>query len=126
MKKLIILILTLGLSYTIQAQTKWFKAVELAVKIENGNWSDWENVNINVKFDLSNDIIIIYSKETQVYKVIEQLPDPYDSDGTQIKFKVVDQDYDIGYLRLRQQYNGVSQIYVDFSDISWVYNINSI
>lgn len=126
MKKLIILLLTLGLSYTIQAQTKWFKATELAVKIENKNWSDWEDVNINIKFDLSNDIIIIHSKKTQIYKVIERLPDPYDSEGTQIKFKVIDQDYDIGYLRLRQQYNGNSQIYIDFSDISWVYNINSI
>lgn len=110
-----------------QAQTQWFKATELAIKVvNNGNWtkwSDWESVDINIKFDLSNDLIIIYSQEIQIYKVLEQVKSPYDSNGTQVKFKVLDQDYDKGFLRLRVENNGNSQIYVDYADISWVYNV---
>lgn len=110
-----------------QAQTQWFKATELAIKIvNNGNWtkwSDWESVDINIKFDLSNDLIIIYSQEIQIYKVLDQVKSPYDSNGTQVKFKVLDQDYDKGFLRLRVENNGNSQIYVDYADISWVYNV---
>lgn len=110
-----------------QAQTQWFKATEFAVRVvDNGRWtkwSDWESVDINIKFDLSNDLIIIYSQETQIYKVLEQVKSPYDSNGTQVKFRVLDQDYDKGFLRLRVENNGNSQIYVDYADISWVYNV---
>lgn len=110
-----------------QAQTQWFKATEFAVRVVNNGywtkWSDWESVDINIKFDLSNDLIIIYSQETQIYKVLEQVKSPYDSNGTQVKFRVLDQDYDKGFLRLRVENNGNSQIYVDYADISWVYNV---
>lgn len=63
------------------------------------------------------------SVETQIYKVLEQVKSPYDSNGTQVKFRVIDQDYDKGFLRLRVENNGNSQIYVDYADISWVYNV---
>lgn len=110
-----------------QARTQWFKATEFAVRVVNNGywtkWSDWESVDINIKFDLSNDLIIIYSQETQIYKVLEQVKSPYDSNGTQVKFRVIDQDYDKGFLRLRVENNGNSQIYVDYADISWVYNV---
>lgn len=127
--KRILIVIMFGLFCVgaVQAQTQWFKATELAIKVvNNGNWtkwSDWESVDINIKFDLSNDLIIIYSQELQIYKVLEQVKSPYDSNGTQVKFKVLDQDYDKGFLRLRVENNGNSQIYVDYADISWVYNV---
>lgn len=129
MKRIFVLIM-FGLLFIGAAhsqQTQWYKATELAYKyVYNGrwtNWSDWEKVNINIKFNLVDDIITIYSNETQIYKVIKQVESPYDSGGTQIKFRVIDQDYDSGYLRLRVENNGNSQIYIDFADISWVYNV---
>lgn len=127
--KRILIVIMFGLFCVgaVQAQTQWFKATELAIKVvNNGNWtkwSDWESVDINIKFDLSNDLIIIYSQEIQIYKVLDQVKSPYDSNGTQVKFKVLDQDYDKGFLRLRVENNGNSQIYVDYADISWVYNV---
>lgn len=123
MKRLVVIIM-FGLLYfgAAHAQTQWFKATEFAVKFAS-EWSDWESVSVNIKIDLANDIIVIYSQETQVYKVLEVLSPPTDPSGTQVKFKVVDQDYDIGSLRLRVENNGNSQIYIDFADISWVYNV---
>lgn len=127
--KRILIVIMFGLFCVgaVQAQTQWFKATEFAVRVvDNGcwtKWSDWESVDINIKFDLSNDLIIIYSQETQIYKVLEQVKSPYDSNGTQVKFRVLDQDYDKGFLRLRVENNGNSQIYVDYADISWVYNV---
>lgn len=127
--KRILIVIMFGLFCVgaVQAQTQWFKATELAIKVvNNGNWtkwSDWESVDIDIKFDLSNDLIIIYSQEIQIYKVLDQVKSPYDSNGTQVKFKVLDQDYDKGFLRLRVENNGNSQIYVDYADISWVYNV---
>lgn len=127
--KRILIVIMFGLFCVgaVQAQTQWFKATELAIKVVNTGswtkWSDWESVDIDIKFDLSNDLIIIYSQETQIYKVLDQVKSPYDSNGTQVKFKVLDQDYDKGFLRLRVENNGNSQIYVDYADISWVYNV---
>lgn len=110
-----------------QAQTQWYKATEFAVRVvDNGrwtDWSDWASVNIKIKFDIDNDIIIIYSNETQIYKILESVDPPYDPGGVSIKFRVIDQDYDKGSLRLRVQNNGTSQIYIDFADVSWVYNV---
>lgn len=127
MKRIIILIV-LGLFSlgAVQAQTQWYKATEFAYKVVGYNWSDWEKVSINIEFDLRNDVIIIYSNGTQIYKIVQQVQSPYDPSGTQVKFQVIDQDYDRGYLRLRMENNGNSQIYVDFSDISWVYNVERI
>lgn len=109
------------------AQTMWFKTYQMAIKFKIngywGNWSKWEKCTMPIKFDLDNDIIIIYSNKTQYYKVVEQGESPYDSSGRQILFYVVDGEGDRGYIRLRVENTGGCQIYVDFADVSWVYNI---
>lgn len=127
MKKSILVIIFGLISLSIQAQSQWYKTTDLAYRIfEDGywsSWSDWESVEVNVVINLDKDLVVIYSKETQIYKVLEQGKYTEDSKGKQMSFKVVDQDYDIGTLRLRIDINGNSQIYIDFSDISWVYNV---
>ena len=108
---------------TAYAQNKSvFKAYELAIKIE-GEWSDWQPVNIPVVVDYEQDIIIIYSAKTQKYLIIEETAAAPDNNGKQVAFKVIDQDGDVGRFRFRVQNNGTKQIYVDFNDISWCYNV---
>lgn len=105
----------------------WFRATSVAIKLYDGyswtDWSDWEPCSVNIKMDLSNDIITIFSEKKQIYGVIEVLPAPYDATGEQVKFRIIDQDNDIGNLRLRIEDNGNAQLYVDFANIIWVYNI---
>lgn len=112
----------LGFVVNSSAQVNYFTAYELAVKID-GKWSAWEDTNIRIKIDIDNDRIVIYSNRTQIYDIISETTPPRDSSGSQKAFKFIDQDGDIGTLRLRIQDNGTKQIYIDFSDISWVYNI---
>lgn len=104
------------------AQTQKFVAYEFAVKV-NSEWSEWEDCSISIKIDFDNDIVIIYSKVIQRYKVVREVEPPYDSLGEQVAFSVIDQDGDIGILRIRKMYNGIRQLYIDFSNVSWVYNI---
>lgn len=110
--------------------TIWFKTTDFSFRYkvygEWTDWSEWEESNMKVKFNTDDDVIVIYSKETQIYKVLSLEDSPYDSSGTQVKFRVIDQDSDYGYIRLRVTDNGYSQLYVDFSDISWVYNVKRI
>lgn len=123
MKKFILIfVFLLGLNIANAQEVEWLKAYELAIKIDN-EWSDWEDVNIDVKIDFSRDRITIYSAKTQIYEIIKEVEPPYDSSGKQLAYKVINQDDDIGRFRFRVQNNGSKQIYIDFNDISWVYNI---
>ena len=97
-------------------------AYELAVKVDN-NWSDWVPCNITVKMDYDRGKITIYSDQVQIYTIIEHADPPYDTNGKQIAYIVIDQDGDQGRFRFRQQNNGARQIYVDFADISWCYSV---
>jgi len=135
MKKFLIILITL-FTFSIvncSAQIQWYKTISVAIKYKRYDsyygryvwtkWSDWEKCRCDVKFDLNNDIIVIYSNKPQIYKVISIEEPPYDVLGTQVKFRVIDNEGDRGTLRLRIENNGNSQIYVDFADVMWVYNV---
>lgn len=127
-KYLIILFITLLNVLNVNAQTYYYRTTGFAIKYKTvqgwGNWSDWQSSNMKVKIDLDDDIVVIYSDKLQVYRVIEDLGSYTDeSGGRQQKFRVIDQDDDYGTLRLRIEKNGNSQIYIDFADVGWVYNV---
>lgn len=112
---------------SVQAETLWYRSTSFAMaKIVNSHyyWGDWQKSNVSISLDLTNDIIAIYSRVKQVYYVT-QTGNSYtdESGGRQVQFYVVDQDRDRGTIRLRIETNGNSQIYVDFSDVAWVYNV---
>lgn len=124
MKRLITLFIAL-ISITAFAETQWYKATEYAYKYTNQSWTDWYSCDVNIKFDLTNDLIYIYSNKPQTYAIYDIEKDSYtdSAGGKQVAFNVIDQDYDKGIVRLRVERNGNSQIYVDFANVSWVYNV---
>ena len=128
MKKFLVILLISICGLTASAQsTQWYNASSYAYRyVNNGYWSswtDWISCSVNIKFDLTTDIIDIYSNKHQRYKVLYQEQNPYDINGQQVKFRVIDSDGVYGHIRLRIENNGNSQIYVDFSNCSWVYNV---
>ena len=125
MKKIILgIILTLFMSIPSFSQIINFKATSVAIKEVGYRWSDWQRCDILITFNLKTDKGVIYSRSIQIYKVITQGQNFIDeSGGEQVKYKVIDQDDDLGSMRLRVETNGNSQIYIDFADVSWVYNV---
>lgn len=112
------------------AQIQFYKTTAFAQATVYNNiyqWTDWQKSNMNISIDLNSDIIIIYSPITQIYKVYGAYNNGNmyldNSGGKNIKFYVIDQDGDKGEIRLRVERNGNSQLYVDFSNIAWVYNV---
>ena len=110
------------------AQTEYFTAYQYSSKVmmNNGQWSnwlDWIATDIDVKIDFDKAKIVIYSNEPQIYRLIEEVEAPYNDGGQQIKYRMIDQDGDYGSIRFRKQYNGTIQLYIDYADIKWVYNI---
>lgn len=133
MKKILsIIFVTMAMLFcvenTVSAQTYYYKTKQFAIKYKStygwGEWSDWKPSDMKMKIDFDDDIIVIYSQATQVYRVLEDMGSYTDeSGGKQQKFWVIDQDEDYGYVRLRIEKNGNSQIYIDFNDVMWVYNV---
>lgn len=132
MKKIIFLITLMLVTFTqtIKADVYEFKTTAYArATVNNGcyTWTDWKSSNMKIVMNGNTDKIIVYSPRTQIYKIYGAYNDanPYtDNDGGQtVKFYVTDQDGDYGHVRLRIAPNGTYQIYVDFNDCAWVYNV---
>lgn len=124
-KRLLTLLVGLIIGISAFSQTVWFTAFQFAYRETDwSSWSPWQTCNIDVKFDYDTDQIIIYSRVTQVYQVYTYDGEKTDYDGgEQVQFGVIDQDNDRGKIRLRVERNGNSQIYVDFLNVHWVYNV---
>lgn len=98
-------------------------AYELAVRLED-EWSDWVECSIPVKMDFNVGKVTIYSEEVQIYTLLKQVDGPKDHYGDSVYYKVRDQDGDIGIFTFRRQRNNIRQIYLDFGDVGWVYNVS--
>lgn len=132
MKKfLITLLLTVVCVLTTNAESLWFRAYNYAIKYKteyNRNnstgWSSFEKCSVDIEFKMDEDIIVIYSNKIQIYAIYENAGTYNDNDGgKQQGYYVLDQDYDKGMIRLRIARDGTSQLYVDFNDVGWVYNV---
>lgn len=89
------------------------------------SWSAWEDVSVLVV--LKDDRVTIYSSSTQEYDITEYNGESTDDDGdTVMKIKCVDQDGDMCTLGLIFGEDDAIQLYVDFSNIMWVYNMTRL
>ena len=128
MKKFIfILLMIFGFVTFSHAQIQYYKTTSFAeAKIYNGKyyWGDWQSSNLVLTINLNTDVITIYSLKTQIYKVYKTGDVFTDNKGgRQVTFYVIDQDYDKGTVRLRIESNGNSQIYIDFLNCAWCYDV---
>ncbi|NHE58965.1 hypothetical protein [Cyclobacterium plantarum] len=105
------------------------KTTALAMKFKHddnrwSDWSDWERTSVLIVAD--DNRITVYSKEKQVYDIIENEGKKTDSDGDDVwSYFCINEDGARCRLRLikRNSRNGEAQLYVDFNDMKWVYNI---
>ena len=116
---LIILLLLLPLSVFSQSKLIFTTTSYAFARIYDGIYKldDWEECKIRIIINTETDIVTIYGS----YNNGEVYQD--EKGGKQIKFYVIDQDRDRGSLRLRIEKNGNSQIYIDFNDCAWCYNV---
>lgn len=131
MKRFLLILAVLMCFLTSSAQTQWYNSQSYAHKYIGyygwSNWSSWIDCDVNIKFDFNSDRIIIYSNRTQYYQVTAYHGSRVENDGSQqAYFTAIDQDGDRCTIRLRIESNGNSQIYVEFSNVMWVYNVRRI
>jgi hypothetical protein len=114
------------------AQVYKMKAFAFSFKYEqeNGlwtNWSEWEECNVLCTIDANKERISIYSKETQIYDIIENEGSFYDEDGDWI-WPLVGIDNEGGMCRVRiiKKESGDIELYVDYEDIIWAYSVYNL
>lgn len=116
-------------SLMLHAEVLKFNATSLAYKSQNeygywSDWSDWESCNILVVLNLDAERIDIYSSSAQEYDIYDYQGETYDEDGgTTMTLNCIDADGLRCEVRFRQQSDGQWQLYVDYADVMWVYNI---
>jgi len=132
---LLLTLFSIGFACLTSAQVLKVKADAISIKTKSeyteswSDWSDWQSVNILITIDSEKQRIKIFSKEDQVYDIIQNLGEDYDKDGDKVwKWLCVNEDGLRCHVRLVKLYsqNGKSQLYVDFNDMKWVYNIYSL
>lgn len=131
MKKIFALIVISFMFVTneISAQNLKYYTTDFAYKVKynNGNWSDWsdwEDSHCLVNINLDRDEINIYSSTPQEFTIYKYEEDSiYDNDGgEQLKLYCVDDDGLRCHVRLRIHEDSL-QLYVDYDDVTYVYNL---
>ena len=130
MKKFLLVCICACLAYgTAVAEVIKLKATEFAIKTKNDNgkwtkWTDWEETSCLIVINGDKDRINIYSAVTQEYDIIEDDGEEESDDGSvSHTFKCIDADGDRCDVRFRVQKDGQLQLYVDYADAMWVYNV---
>ena len=131
--KIFILSLILFLFYnTCDAQVYKLRAYEFSYKTYSyysgwSEWSDWSNCQILVVVDIDNYRIKIYSQSEQEYDIIETESEQTDYKGNKTtKMVAIDKDGSRCNVRIRTDVNLNKQLYIDYSDMMWVYNVYNL
>ena len=109
-----------AVSISVNAQSYVYQARQFAMKTMSSYgtwnpWSDWERSIVRITIDTGIDVIYIHTEKKQVYVITQDMGSYVDNyGGKQRAFSVVDQD--------GVEKNGNVQLYVEFSDIIWVYS----
>ena len=129
-----LMIVLLTFSATSFGQVYKLKSTSLSSKyqLNDGSWTDWSEAtetSVLMTFDINKQRITIYSKKTQVYDIAEYEGQTTDEDGDDFySYYCVNEDgitCRVRFARLNSQ-NGRNQVYVDFSDMLWMYNVYSL
>lgn len=121
---LVMMLFTSSVNARTNDNVQYYKAYQYTQKMSyQSEFDAWSKVEIPIVFNLTTDQIIIYSQRIQTYYIYKY--EKYISnEGRQaVRFYFIDQDSDRGSCRLVIRADGTSQIYIDFSNISWVYNV---
>ena len=131
MKRIIFLCAFFLISVTVHAQVYKYSTTGFSYKSYNetygywGEWSDWEYSNLLVVLDLGRERITVYTDDLQEYDIYDVDEDQYDSDGDLcLSMSCVDQDGNRCGVRLLYNDNvEAMQLYIDYSNVTFVYNI---
>lgn len=92
-----------------------------------GEWSDWEDINLTITFNFDHQVIRINNKINSMF-LIDDCDDTYtDDDGDEVlKIYAHDEEDLKCEIRVISRESGTMQLYVDYNNVRWCYNIRQI
>ena len=134
MKKLFaVLLLVFGVTAIAEADVLKYRTTNFSIKVKDaygywGDWTDWQKCSVLVVLDSETERVRIYSEEVQEFDIIKTVSGwKSDLEGGEIlEVACVDKFGSRCNMRFRQQHDGQWQLYVDYADAMYVYNINLV
>lgn len=124
MKKFILtllILLTVGTMFSQKVYyTDFFSVKELVNDTCWTDWSEWRQHFTTI--ELYTDSVVVYNED--VYKICKHLEDEFDDSGYTFRCVATNKKEETVQIRLWIQFNGIKQLYVDFDNKIWVYNLN--
>ena len=126
--KIILTLLLLTLNSNIQAQKicyySNFTSYKRLVNNTWTDWTDWREYYVEIILDTDSNTITIYDADIEkVYKIHPIYEKLEDCNSITIKYKVVESENNCLYIRFRNQYDGIKQLYLDYKDLVYIYNL---
>ena len=88
------------------------------------DWSDWKECYIEIVWDTDSNTITLHNKNTEKVFKIDPLSQKIKDDvSVTTLYTVLKSENNCLGIRFRKQYNGVRQLYIDYEDIVYVYNL---
>ncbi len=115
------MILTVGTMFSQKVYyADFFSVKELVNDTCWTDWSDWYQHFTEV--EMYKDSIVVYNED--VYTIHGQLEDEIDENSVTSIYRATNKKGNYVQIRLRIQCDGIKQLYIDFNDKIWVYNLN--
>ena len=101
-----------------------FTSYKMLINNNWTDWTDWREYYVEIVFNTDSNTITIYDADIEkVYKIHPIYEKSEDSNSITIKYKVVESENNCLYIRFRNQNDGVKQLYLDYKDLVYVYNL---
>lgn len=136
MKKILLAFLLSIIAISAKCETYTYLGTSYAIaKVSrhgNYSWSNWYDCNVLIVIDTDRRMVGIDSYEPQIYKIYNHEGNKIDQNGGfQAIFDVIDSEGNYGQMRIRvitDSFGNIinAQLYVDFKNVAWVYNIREI
>lgn len=131
MKKFVIMIALLSMTTfcavaqsSIRLVAYEFSVGEISEWNNDVDWIGWRDCRVPISINFEEMRIRIFSKDNQDYQIVEDLGEVYDDNGKANVMKCMDQDGLMCKIRVRKQNDtGSIQLYVEYVDYIWVYNV---
>lgn len=124
---IIFMLLLVSTSNIISRETCYYSNFTSYKMLINNTWTDWTNWReyyVEIVLDTDSNTITIYDEDIEkVYKIHPIYEKSEDSNSITIKYKVVESENNCLYIRFRNQHDGVKQLYLDYKDLVYVYNL---
>lgn len=130
--QLLFLCLFLNISAAVSAQAYRFKSSTLSIMEKDakgkwGKWSDFKKAEIIITLDTKKNRIIVNSQDMQLYKIVSYGEETENEFDRTVSFECVDNEEgpcNIVIITRKNQGNRM-QLYINYSDLKMVYNIEN-